>query len=51
MALICDNRCECFCDRCLAITSYEKPPCPDGHDDDCAEWVCTRCGDAIEVAD
>jgi hypothetical protein len=25
---------------------FEVPPCADGHDSDCPELVCTRCGAA-----
>ena len=29
---------------------FEVPPCADGHDEDCPELVCTRCGAAEVVA-
>lgn len=32
-----------ICDREML---FEMPPCPDGHDADCPELVCTRCGAA-----
>ena len=32
-----------ICDRDML---FEVPPCADGHDEDCPELVCTRCGAA-----
>ena len=32
-----------ICDRDMM---FEVPPCADGHDADCPELVCTRCGAA-----
>jgi hypothetical protein len=32
-----------ICDRDML---FEVPPCADGHDDDCPELLCTRCGAA-----
>jgi len=32
-----------ICDREML---FEVPPCADGHDQDCPELVCTRCGAA-----
>jgi hypothetical protein len=34
-----------ICDRDMM---FEVPPCPDGHENDCPELLCTRCG-AAEV--
>ncbi|MEV6487844.1 hypothetical protein AB0M20_04260 [Actinoplanes sp. NPDC051633] len=34
-----------ICDRDMM---FEVPPCPDGHEDECPELLCTRCG-AAEV--
>lgn len=38
------------CAVCGRVTPYEKPPCVDGHEVDCPEWTCTRCGEALLVA-
>jgi hypothetical protein len=37
-----EQRCV-ICDRDMM---FEVPPCGDGHDEDCPELVCTRCGAA-----
>ncbi|HEX6498446.1 MAG TPA: hypothetical protein VF054_05370 [Micromonosporaceae bacterium] len=36
------------CATCATITLFEQPPCLDGHDE-CPEWVCVRCGEALLV--
>ncbi|MFL6139996.1 MAG: hypothetical protein ACJ74O_19645 [Frankiaceae bacterium] len=36
-----------FCVICRTEMPFEQPPCADGHDADCAEWVCTACGAAM----
>ena len=38
---------EFYCTTCAEPAPFEQPPCPDGHGDDCPEWLCLRCGDAI----
>jgi hypothetical protein len=39
-----DRELRCIiCDREML---FEVPPCTDGHDADCPELVCTRCGAA-----
>ena len=38
---------EMYCARCRAETAFEQPPCVDGHDEDCPEWVCVLCGSAL----
>jgi hypothetical protein len=39
-----------FCSTCRLDAAFEQPPCADGHDADCPEWVCVGCGDAVVVA-
>jgi hypothetical protein len=34
------------CIICNGDMLFEVPPCGDGHDDECPELVCTRCGAA-----
>jgi len=41
---------EMFCATCQAEVAFDAPPCPDGHDDDCPELLCTGCGAAIFLA-
>jgi hypothetical protein len=38
-----------FCATCRADVAFEQPPCVDGHDADCPEWVCVECGEAFIV--
>ena len=38
---------ERYCAGCADITTHEVPLCPDGHDSDCPELVCTDCGAAV----
>ena len=38
-----------WCRLCAAEVTFEQPECTDEHDEDCPEWVCTRCGDALLV--
>jgi hypothetical protein len=35
-----------FCATCRSEILFEAPPCPDGHDEECPELVCTGCGTA-----
>ena len=44
-----DDR-ELRCVICDAEMPFEVPPCKDGHDRDCPELVCTRCGAAEILA-
>jgi len=39
-----------YCAICRTEVLFEMPPCPDGHDDECPELVCTGCGTAIFLA-
>jgi hypothetical protein len=41
---------EMYCAICRTEAVFETPPCPDGHDDECPELICTRCGTAIFMA-
>jgi hypothetical protein len=41
---------EMYCATCRREALFDAPPCPDGHDDDCPELVCTGCGTAVLVA-
>jgi hypothetical protein len=34
---------EGWCAEC-GDTTFEQPPCADGHGEDCPELVCARCG-------
>lgn len=36
-----------LCPACLEVQSFEQPPCSEGHEADCPEWVCTMCGAAV----
>ena len=36
-----------YCPVCHTDSDVELPRCPDGHGDDCAERICTRCSTAI----
>ncbi len=38
---------ELYCATCAAVATFER--CADDHDD-CPEWACTRCGEAIVLA-
>ena len=38
-----------FCATCRGDVSFEQPDCLDAHDEDCPEWVCVQCGDAVLV--
>ena len=35
------------CVVCGDEQPFESPPCADGHEQDCPELVCTRCGFAV----
>jgi len=35
------------CTTCHEERLFEQPPCVEGHDDSCPEWVCSGCGYAI----
>ncbi|HET6213586.1 MAG TPA: hypothetical protein VFE14_12050 [Micromonosporaceae bacterium] len=37
------------CAVCARVTRFEQPPCTEGHANDCPEWTCTRCGEAMLV--
>jgi hypothetical protein len=39
---------ELYCATCAAVVPFEQR-CQDGHDD-CPEWACIRCGEAILLA-
>jgi hypothetical protein len=41
---------ELYCGHCATVCVFEQPPCQDGHDADCDEWVCTGCDDALLIA-
>jgi len=41
---------EMYCSTCETETLFEVPPCPEDHDDDCPELICTGCGTAILMA-
>jgi hypothetical protein len=41
---------ELCCMVCGVELPFEVPPCEDGHDGDCPELVCTRCGAAEILA-
>jgi hypothetical protein len=38
------------CPACTQPRAFERPPCPDGHGDDCPERICIACGTALIVA-
>ena len=35
------------CQTCRDERAFDQPPCADGHDSECPEWVCSSCGFAI----
>lgn len=35
-----------WCADCRGDQIFEQPPCADGHDGDCPEWMCSVCGAA-----
>jgi hypothetical protein len=37
------------CLTCQDDRVLEQPPCPDGHDGDCPDWMCADCGTAFFV--
>jgi hypothetical protein len=39
---------EGWCTEC-GNTTFEHPPCPDGHGDECPELVCASCGLAYYI--
>jgi hypothetical protein len=41
---------ELRCVVCDTELPFETPPCADGHDEECPELLCTRCGAAEIVA-
>jgi len=41
---------EMYCAVCEAEVVFDAPPCPDGHDQECPELLCTGCGTAIFIA-
>jgi hypothetical protein len=41
---------ELYCPVCLRESSFETPPCPDGHGGDCPERLCIRCGLVLAIA-
>jgi hypothetical protein len=41
---------EMFCFCCDAETLFVAPPCPEEHEEDCPELLCTGCGTAVFVA-
>lgn len=41
---------ELYCPMCDVTVHFEQPPCRDKHGEQCAEWCCTQCGDAILIA-
>ena len=36
-----------FCSTCRGDVSFEQPECLDSHDEECPEWVCVVCGEAV----
>jgi hypothetical protein len=41
---------ELRCIICDTEMPFETPPCADGHEEECPELLCTRCGAAEIVA-
>jgi hypothetical protein len=39
------------CSGCGDERAFDRPPCADGHGDDCPEWACVECGMAILIGD
>jgi hypothetical protein len=39
------------CSTCDGERLFERPPCADGHGEDCPEWACVGCGMAILIGD
>ncbi len=39
-----------WCSICLSDVEFEQLSCPDGHGEECPEWVCLRCSTAVVVA-
>jgi hypothetical protein len=40
---------ELYCPECADLEAFEQPPCADGHDADCPEWLCLICGTALLI--
>ena len=38
-----------WCTTCEDDVMVEQPGCADDHGDDCPEWTCVGCGDAMFV--
>ena len=38
------------CPECCDERTFEQPPCEDGHDDNCPEWLCIECGYGMLLA-
>lgn len=36
-----------YCPTCTRECLAERPPCPDGHGDDCPDRACVECGTAL----
>jgi hypothetical protein len=41
---------ELYCATCDAVTLFDQPPVSDHDGDDCPEFACTGCGEAILFA-
>lgn len=37
-----------YCETCAAVTPFE--PCSSDDHEDCTDWACTLCGEAIVLA-
>jgi len=37
------------CLACTAVRAFEQPPCGEGHEPACPEWICTSCGTALLI--
>lgn len=36
-----------FCSTCGEERRFERPPCADGHGEECPELICAGCGTAV----
>ncbi|MQA96394.1 MAG: hypothetical protein GEV11_17750 [Streptosporangiales bacterium] len=37
------------CPSCGEARRFQRPPCPDGHGDDCPDRACVDCGTALLI--
>ncbi|TDD74505.1 hypothetical protein E1293_29485 [Actinomadura darangshiensis] len=49
MRVIAEGGSPLYCSTCGDERLFERPPCPDGHGEECPERACAECGAALLV--